>query len=233
MIDGKEQTCLILPVDDNQLRKGKWGNWMLSLRMMEEPPNPKGYSHSLALQWKDKGGLEYAQKSGIAKRTRKMGTAVAYDSRKVTEVRNQNFVEDVELVGEIVLSDIPKKQFRKQRQNKKWYIPYLQFKSMYDDAKVWTGSICISDIPENHILEYPDSGKKYVKVRFKKMDKLDLYMNTHTLIIDTKDGSQIEIGRFREWKKNGEVIKNEIPPQEIHDTPVNQRTPESIDGLLF
>lgn len=233
IIDGREQACLVLPVDDNQLRKGKWGNWMLSLRMMEEPPNPKGYSHLLALQWKDKDGLEYAQKSGIAKRTRKMGTAVAYDSQRVTDVRNQNFVEDVEFIGEIILSDIPKKQFWKQRQNKKWYIPYLQFKSRYDDSKIWTGSICTSDIPENHILEYPDSGKKYVKVRFKKMDKLDLYMNTHTLIIDTKDGSQIEIGRFREWKKQGEVVKNEIPPQEIHDTPVNQRTPESIDGLRF
>lgn len=233
MIDGKEQTCLILPVDDNQLRKGKSGNYFLSLRMMEEPPNPKGHSHTIALRWNDKKGLEEAHRKGIDRYTRNLGVARAYEKTRVTEVHDQNCVEDIEFAGEIVLSDIPKKQFWRHRQSNRWFIPYLRFKSIHDDEKIWTGSICISDIPENHIHEYPDSGKKYVRVRFKKMDKLDIYMNTHTLIIDAKDGSQIEIGRFREWKKQGEVIKNEIPPQEIHDTPVNQRTPESIDGLLF
>lgn len=233
IIDGKEQTCLILPVDDNQFRKGKKGNYFLSLRMMEEPANPQGHSHTIALRWNNKEGLEEAHRRGIDKYTRKMGVARAYETSRVTEVHDQNNVEDIEFVGEIILSDIPRRQFWRNRRNNKWYIPYLQMKSRYDDSKVWTGSICISDIPENHILEYPDSGKKYVKVRFRKMDKLDIYMNTHTLIIDTKDGSQIEIGRFREWKKQGEVIRNEIPPQEIHDTPVNQRTPESIDGLRF
>lgn len=233
MIDGKEQTCLILPVDDNQLRKGKSGNCFLSLRMMEEPPNPKGHTHTIALRWNDKKGLEEAHRRGIDRYTRYLGVARSYEKTRITAVQDQNRVEDVEFVGEIVLSDIPKKQLWRQRLNKKWYLPYLKFKSLYDDSKIWTGTICVDDIPEQHILQYPDSGKKYIKVRFKKLDKLDIFMNTHTLIIDAKDGSQIEIGRFREWKKNGEVIKNGMPPQGIHDTPVNQRTPESIDGLRF
>lgn len=222
-----------MPVDDNQFRKGKRGEYYLSLMMQEAPPNPKGHSHTLAMRWKDNDSLDKAYKTGIYRYTRRMGVVRPYEKEKVKEVRDQNYVEDIEFVGEIVLSDIPKKQFWRHRLSKKWFIPYLKFKSKYDDAKIWTGSICISEIPENHILEYPDSGKKYVKVRFKKMDKLDIYMNTHTLIIDAKDGSEIEIGRFREWKKQGEVVKNEMPPQEIHDTPVNQRTPESIDGLRF
>lgn len=233
MIDGKEQTCLILPVDDNQIIKGKWGNWVMRLHLYEVPPNIEGISHRAGLVWNDKKTADKWEKDGTLDRVLHLGRVRPYIKETIPKIDKENYSEDIDLHGEIILSDIPKKQFWRNHQSKKWYIPNLRLKSMYDDAKIWTGSICISEIPEHHILEYPDSGKKYVKVRFKKIKKLDVYMNTHTLIIDTKDGSQIEIGRFREWKKQGEVIKNEIPPQEIHDTPVNQRTPESIDGLRF
>lgn len=47
IIDGKEQTCLILPVDDNQIIKGKWGNWVMRLHLYEVPPNVDRISHFL------------------------------------------------------------------------------------------------------------------------------------------------------------------------------------------
>lgn len=200
--------------------------------MFEEPPNPKGHSHRIALQWRDKESLERAQQLGIAGRTIRMGCARAYNPDKNKELPNINDGEDKELNGEIILSDIPKKLIIQNFQNKMRYVHSLKMKSLQDDGKIWMGSICLDLIPKHHILEYSDSGKKYIKVRFKKLKKVDLYMNTHILVIDT-NGSEIEVGRFREFRKNGEVVKNEISPEEIHDTPVNQRQPESIDGLRF
>ena len=81
IIDGREQTCLILPVEDNQLRQGKWGNWILALRMLEEPPNPKGHSHRIALQWKDKETLDKVVADtmvGGATLTKLLGTSAWY-----------------------------------------------------------------------------------------------------------------------------------------------------------
>lgn len=232
IIDGKEQTCVIIPVEDNQLSKSSWGKWIMSLKMYEVPPNPKGLSHKLALQWRDKEALNEAHKKGLTKKTANIGCATSFNRERHKEKSDSNASQE-ELEGIIILSDVPKNRIFKNRQTAKRFIPNLKLKSLLDDGMLWTGVLSIDEIPKHYILEYPDSGKKYIKVKFKKLKKTDVFMNTHILVLDSQDGSQIEVGRFREWKKQGEVIKNETPSQEIHDTPVNQRTPESIDGLKF
>lgn len=233
IIDGKEQTCLILPVDDNQIIRGKWGNWVMRLHLYEIPPNPDRISHKAGLVWNDRQTAKKWDRDGTMERVLNLGRVRPHIKEQIPKVDKGNNAEDIPLCGEIILSDIPKGLIYKNFQNKMRYVHNMRVKSLRDDGKVWLGSICVDLIPRHLILEYPDSGKKYIRVRFKKLIKLDNYMNTHILVIDTKDGSEIEIGRFREFRKDGEVVKSEFPPEEIHDTPVNQRQPESIDGLKF
>jgi len=58
-------------------------------------------------------------------------------------------------------------------------------------------SVCLSDIPKEHIFEY--NGKKYVKLTVVKKNEVDKYGKTHFLKVDT-------------WKPEEESEPEEVTP---------------------
>lgn len=62
-------------------------------------------------------------------------------------------------------------------------------------GEVITASICLSDIPKEHITKSEKNGKNYVKIKIRANfnNELDKFGNTHNIVIDTwkpekKDG---------------------------------------------
>lgn len=234
VVEGKEQKCLIIPTETNQIKRGKQGNWMMILRLAEKDLNARMQTHDVQLMYLNEDYIKKYRANGIHDRTMRMGRVYVHDRTPSKKLDRTNDASDLLCDGVIILSDIPKDMIFRNDENDKRYVSNLTFKNLQNDNTIHTGFICIDDIPRQMILTDPQTGKKYVNVRFKKLDKLDTYMNTHILVATNKEGSEIEIGRFKEWSKIGGAPSNPSKTEESqHNTTVVPRIPQSIDGYRF
>lgn len=234
-VDGKEQVCLVIPTETNQLKRGKRGNWLMTLRMSELPPNATMQTHVLQLGYVNYDEVHKARLHGTYERSQRIGNVYEHDRTPEKKVDRRNPATDVTFDGYIILSDIPKQDIFLNDQNGKRYISDLSLKCDNADA-VFTGFLCVDDIPADCIKQSPRTGKKYIECRFSKSEYLDTYMNTHHLVIVKPDGSEIEIGRFKEWvKMNGQVIAPPScePTEQRNDNNNQRQVPHSIDGIKF
>lgn len=235
-VNGEEQTCLIIPTKINQLKRGRNGNWVMPLLFKERPPNAKLITHEAELIYLSAEEADKARAFGYYDRTMRMGRVRVHDRTPSRKIDRTNRTTDIRCDGVIVLSDIPKSMIFRNGENDRRYIDRLSFRSYSDDVLLYTGSVCIDDIPRGLILTNPDNGKKYINVIFKRMEKLDTYLNTHHLVMVTESGSEIEIGRFKEWRRTDAAPppRQAPPDMERHDTTVTPRpAPKSIDGIKF
>lgn len=234
IIDGKEEVCLVIPTKQNQLKKGNQGNWYFICRLAECEPNEKMRTHEIQLTYVNPEELQKSYDFGYHRRTAHMGHVYEHDRTPSKKIDRTNNASDIRLDGVIVLSDIPKELLFKNAENAKYYLSNLTFRGLKEDGYIYTGSICASDIPKQDINIDPDTGKKFINVRLRKMEKLDTYFNTHELVIARQNGECVTIGLFKEWKKEGYVPPTEpipyIPPSE----PMKPRnTPSEIGGIKF
>lgn len=235
LIEGKEETCLILPTSQNQIKKGRNGNWMMMCRLAECPPNERMQTHDLQLSYLTPEDLQKSYDFGYHKRTASMGRVYEHDRTPSKKLDRTNNASDVRLDGIIVLSDIPKDLIFRNGENAKRYIQGLTIRGTPDNGIIYTGSICVDDIPRQDIQTDPNTGKKFISTRFIKLPILDTYFNTHQLIITRPNSDDIiEIGRFKEFHSaNGMPPAPQQYPTSLN-TGVNQRnTPSEINGIKF
>lgn len=236
LINGKEEPCLIIPTKTNQIKKGKQGNWMMMCRLAELPANERMQTHDIQLSYLTEEELQKSYDFGYHKRTAHMGRVYEHDRTPSKKLDRTNNASDVRLDGIIILSDIPKDLIFRNGENAKRYIQGLTIRGTPDNGIIYTGSICVDDIPRQDIQTDPNTGKKFISIRFIKLPILDTYFNTHQLIIARPNSDDIiEIGRFKEWRKEGYVPTS--APQQYPTPPntgVNQRnTPSEINGIRF
>ena len=100
-----------------------------------------------------------------------------------------------------------------------------------------TGVICLDDIAPDDIIKEPRTGKRYVKVTFKKTPVLDAFKNSHELIVKKENGD-IRVGLFREWPTEGYTYTVSETASNNDDTAIENtlkpvETPQKIDGIKF
>lgn len=233
-ICGKEQPCLIIPTETNQIKRGKQGNWLMILRLSECRPNARNMTHEVQQMYLTPEAIEEGKRLGYHDRTMHMGRVYQHDRTPSKKIDRTNVTRAIDCKGTVCLSDIPKDLIKRNAENNKRYLSKLTFKSMEDDRYVYTGYICLDDIPAHHIYSNLTNGKRYINVRFKKLVRLDTYMNTHLLVVVAGDGQEIEIGRFKEWEKSDNPAPQSEKKEEKHTTTVNPRPmPTDIDGIKF
>lgn len=235
-VDGMEQPCLVIPTYTNQMSRGRSGLWKMSFIFKEQKMNPKGISHLMKLIYFSPEHTQEAKRKGTWEQTMRMGRL--FPRIYGLTVDRTNPVRDIRLDGVIVLSDIPKQAVKAAPYSRKRFVGGLTMKSKSDENTIYTGAVCVDDIPKDKIKTNPANGKKYIITRLLKMDKMDYYDNTHVLMLVSDSGAEIEIGKFKEWVKDGQNPNQPNPVQENqynnHRSDVNQRQgPESIDGLKF
>lgn len=224
-INGKEQVCLIIPTDTNQIKRGKWGNWLSTFRILEERPNEQGTTHRIELAYRTMEDKKLAKKRGFLSRTARMGRL-----RELTPPhcqRDNSAATDVAIDGAICLDCIKDNMHVLNRQSNKVYVR-CTFKQIIAGATpiLLTGAICIDDIPADYIQTNPRTGKRNVRCRLKKNTYMDANFNTHHLVVITESGSEIEIGRFREWREAAKAQKRIVEYQ----APTAQKVDESVIG---
>lgn len=231
-IDGKEQTCLVIPAESNQIKKGKRGNWLMILRLAELPPNYKSQTHCVQLVYLTPEYIQRYKSNGIHELTERMGRVYEHDRTPAKKLDRRNGATDIVCDGTISLSDIPKEKIFLSPDNRRRYVSDLIFRSLNQDSTIYTGCICIDDIPPELIKTEYTTGKRIINVRFKQLAIIDTYMNTHQLVVKTDHGTEIEIGRFREWSR---VPDPQNPDPKPIQPPVrnNPQTPFSIDGVKY
>lgn len=233
--DGKEQVCLVVPTEINQIKKGRQGNWMSIFRLAECEPNARAQTHDIQLTYLSEEEVQKSYDFGYHRRTAHLGRVYEHDRTPEKKIDRTNNASDIRLDGIIFLSDIPKELIYRNELTKKRYISNLTFRALQDDGIVYQGSLCIDDIPLDSIEQNQDNGKKFIRTRFLRMNQLDTYFNTHILVVAKNDGTEVEIGRFKEFHAKDFVPKQQQTQYpEIHNTNVNQRNlPDSIQGIKF
>lgn len=236
IVEGREEICLVLPTKTNQIKKGKQGNWMMMCRLAELPPNAKMQTHNVQLSYLTEEEIQKSYAFGYHKRTAHMGRVYAHDRTPEKKLDRTNNATDIRLEGVVILSDIPKDLIFRNAENAKRYIQGLTIRAAFDNGVIYTGSVCVDDIPKQDVQTDPNTGKKFITTRFIKLPTLDTYFNTHQLIIARPNSNDvIEIGRFKEWRKEG-YVPTSAPPQYpvSSNTGVNQRNmPNEINGIRF
>lgn len=232
IIDGKEEVCLVIPTKPNQIKRGKQGNWLAMFRLAENEPNAKNQTHRVQLSYLTPEDLQKSYDFGYHKRTAAMGSVYEHDRTPSKKLDRTNHAQDIDLRGDICLSDIPRDLIFANAENAKKYISNLTFKGLYNQNYIYTGSICLSDIPQQDRWQDSNTGKKYVSVRLVKLKSLDTYMNTHSLIITRQEGTEIEIGKFKEWKREG-YIPPQNPQYPTPLSPPERNAPTEIGGIKF
>lgn len=235
-VDGKEQVCLVIPTQINQLKRGKRGNWILTVHLDECLQNAAQRTHKVELAYLNNEEVAKAKQAGRFERTQRLGN-VYEKIKNVKKINRYNGASDITCDGTIALSDIPEEKIIDNRQNGKKYLHDVVLKKPDTRNIIYTGFVCIDDIPRHLIRTDDSTGKKLVRCRFQKMPLLDTYMNTHQLVVHMDDGSEIEIGRFKEWVKSEQSTEERkienASTNEEHTTTVNPRPPQSIDGIRF
>lgn len=236
LYDGKEEECFIIPTKINQMKRGKRGNWYSIFRLSECRPNAEMRTHDIQLTYVNPEDLQKSYDFGYHKRTAHMGRVYEHDRTPSKKIDRTNNASDIRLDGAIVLSDIPKDLIFRNAENAKRYISNLTFRGLQDTGMIFTGSVCVDDIPREDIRQDPNTGKKFIQTKLQRLPMLDTYFNTHELVIARPDGECVQIGLFKEWRKEGYVppAAPQQYPEEIHNTGVNQRDlPTEIDGIRF
>lgn len=235
LIDGKEEVCLVLPVKRNQIKKGRQGNWMMMCRLAELPPNERMQTHEVQLSYLTPDDLQKSYDYGYHRRTAHMGRVYEHDRTPEKKIDRTNNASNIRLDGVIVLSEIPKDLIFKNAQNAKRYISNLVIRGIPHNGVIFKGSICVDDIDAKSIITDQNTGKKKINVRLKKTPRMDVYNNTHELVMITNNGDELQIGLFKEFHAiDGVKPMPNINPEEIHNTGVNQRqTPDEINGIKF
>lgn len=233
-VHGKEQVCLVIPTDTNQMYKGRNGEWNMQLCLYDKYANDKGRSHIIQLQFRNMEDMRKAQAEGWWKRLNHLGNV--YPEIKAPKVDRENRAKKIEFHGYLSLSDIPQHLITTHSISKKKYLTNVTITDPTDPNTIYSGSICLSEILVQFRYRSSETGKYYAKIVFKTSDKLDYSMNTHVIYATDKNGTMIEIGRLKEWRKDIPVpVDNKespqpSPPNSAENTP---RTPKSIDGMKF
>lgn len=202
-------------------------------RLAECEPNERMQTHDVQLSYLTEEEVKKSYDFGYHRRTAHLGRVYEHDRTPSKKLDRTNNARDIDLRGDICLSDIPRDLIFANAQNAKKYISNLTFKGLYDENYIYTGSICLSDIPKEDRWQDPNTGKRYVSTRLIRLHQLDTYMNTHVLVIARPNSDDlIEIGRFKEWKREG-YVPPQNPQYPTPPSPPERNIPDSISGIRF
>lgn len=248
VVNGKEQNVVCIPCEDAPVLFTKWKEPFLKFMMKELPtPEADSTSHRLMLLYRTKEDFVKAKAAGYRKRSDDIGKALPwiYDPSRAIDYTNKK-ATDVFIRGAICLDDISSEDVVLSPHTGQKNVKCV-FKTVGANGTpiFCVGTICITDIDEEDIVMNPRTGRKNVPCVFHKLKMSDPHLNTHVICVTKKDGSEVEIGRFREYKEATETAKRiatatqQLNPQPAQDDFMNRPNPNEnpkplkIDGYTF
>lgn len=209
VINGQEQECMVIPCKDSQLTRTRKGYYCLRLRALDASLQAKA-SHSLSLTFrsKEENDLYRIKTHGDSRcicgiMTPVLAQSVAKNKPTITEVMARGYV-----CIQSLSNDVYRLEGAHTSVN-------CAFKSVGNNGNsiVCRGQIRLSDIDQSDFVINKSTGKANLPCVFKNLPTMDNNSNTHALYVVKPDGTEYEIGRFREMTPQPKRLAAAPPKQ--------------------
>lgn len=135
IVNGVEQTCLVLPCEAGQMERTRYGAWFVRLRCELSPPNPQQKIVDIRLGYKNLDEFEKARRSGIYERTKNLGHLfVAEEDDDTKKLDKTNNMIPIQCDGRLFIDSIAKEDIKTDPRTGRKYVDIIFRKSRLLDA---------------------------------------------------------------------------------------------------
>lgn len=136
IINGREQTCLVIPCEAGQMERTRYGGWFCRLRFDICPPNPSQKILSIELGFKNVDELEKARYLGYYDKAKNLGHVfVAGEEETKDRVLDKtNKMTNLYCEGRLFLDSIDREDIKTDPRTGRKYVDFTFRKSRLLDA---------------------------------------------------------------------------------------------------
>lgn len=135
MINGREQTCLVIPCEAGQMERTRYGAWFCRLVYHIVPPNPQQRLAKIALGFKNMDEVEKSKKFGYYKTSENLGYLfVADETGDEAKIDKTNKMTHIYCVGRLFLDSIDREDIKTDPRTGRKYVDFTFRKSRLLDA---------------------------------------------------------------------------------------------------
>lgn len=135
IVNGIEQTCLVLPCEAGQMERTRYGAWFCRLRCELCSPNPQQRIVEIKLGYKNLEELKKAQRMGLYERTKNLGYLFVAgeddDSKKLNKTNNMT---QLYCEGRLFIDSIAKEDIKTDPRTGRKYVDFTFRRSRLLDA---------------------------------------------------------------------------------------------------
>ena len=136
IVNGVEQTCLVIPCEAGQMERTRYGAWFCRLRCEICPPNPQQRVLSIKLGYKNLEELVKAKKIGLYDTTKNMGYlfVAGGEESKDRVIDKTNNMTQLYCEGRLFIDSIAREDIKTDHRTGRKYVDFTFRKSRLLDA---------------------------------------------------------------------------------------------------
>lgn len=135
MINGREQTCLVIPCEAGQMERTRYGAWFCRLVYHVVPPNPQQRLARIALGFKNMDEVEKSKNLGYYETSANLGYLfVADETGDEAKLDKTNKMTNIYCEGRLFLDSIDREDIKTDPRTGRKYVDFTFRKSRLLDA---------------------------------------------------------------------------------------------------
>lgn len=135
MINGREQTCLVIPCEAGQMERTRYGAWFCRLVYHVVPPNPQQRLAKIALGFKNMEEVEKSKNLGYYETSENLGYLfVADETGDEVKLDKTNKMTNLYCEGRLFLDSIDREDIKTDPRTGRKYVDFTFRKSRLLDA---------------------------------------------------------------------------------------------------
>lgn len=151
MINGVEKPCLVIPCDESQMVRTKYGGWCLKLKINEVDPNPQMRTNNIRLGYRNEYEVEKAKKLGYYKTSDAIGHL--FLSEYGNEDRRNDYTNNMTPIlcnGLLFLDSIQDEDIKTDQNTGRKYVNFSFRKSKVLDSFGNSHEVVVGGIDSEH-----------------------------------------------------------------------------------
>ena len=135
IINGREQTCLVIPCEAGQMERTRYGAWFCRLIYRLMPPNPQQRLARIALGFKNMEEVEKSKNLGYYETSENLGYLfVADETGNEAKLDKTNKMTNLYCEGRLFLDSIDREDVKTDPRTGRKYVDFTFRKSRFLDA---------------------------------------------------------------------------------------------------
>ena len=135
IINGREQTCLVIPCETGQMERTRYGAWFCRLIYRLMPPNPQQRLARIALGFKNMEEVEKSKNLGYYETSENLGYLfVADETGNEAKLDKTNKMTNLYCEGRLFLDSIDREDVKTDPRTGRKYVDFTFRKSRFLDA---------------------------------------------------------------------------------------------------